>query len=300
MVDLLTKFEIGHCKECHIYSYKGKEYSIEKFEKLFIHLIRIHFGLENAIIYKLDADNLYSPVKKTRINIKYQIDDNSKIIKKYFFVKIHFNFCKLCEKIKSGYYEGVFQLRNKQNPSYKILQKEVIEYVKKSKDVGINKIVEDKSGIDFYFTSQKIMQKIGTILYKKYGGELKLSKRLFSKDRQTSKEIYRICLLLRLSEFSPMDVVSFDNKYYLIKSFSKNEIFASDLITHKNRTLRLKEVELILKEAELKSAMVTKRKPHVEVLNPIDFQSTQLENIPLKIGKKVRIAIIDKKLYAVN
>ena len=94
------------------------------------------------------------------------------------------------------YYEAIIQLR-----PYK---KEVLDFVRnkiaKRKNVFISKETELKTGIDLYISSQKFARALGKKLKKSFKGELKTTRKLFSRNRQTSKDIYRVTVCFRLKQ----------------------------------------------------------------------------------------------------
>jgi len=93
---------------------------------------------------------------------------------------------------KNGYYEAKLQLRP--------YDKEILDYAKKQIDennVLISKEIKLKQGIDLYLTSRKFAVILAKKLKKVFGGETKVSKTLYSVDRLTSKNIYRVTVCFR-------------------------------------------------------------------------------------------------------
>lgn len=97
---------------------------------------------------------------------------------------------------KNQYYEGVIQLR----PS----DPEVIHFIenqirKRKGVVFISKVVKQKTGVDLYISSQRFARNLGEKLKKSFKGELKITSTIFSKNRITSREIFRATVLFRLA-----------------------------------------------------------------------------------------------------
>ena len=92
-----------------------------------------------------------------------------------------------------GYYQAIIQIRPR--------DKEILNYVRnqvrKKKGVEISKEVFHKYGIDVYVTDQKFARNLGQKLKKSFKGELKITKSIHTKDRQTSREVYRGTVLFR-------------------------------------------------------------------------------------------------------
>lgn len=93
------------------------------------------------------------------------------------------------------YFEGTLQLRNP--------NEEVINFIrnqfKNNERAWIAKEVGLKTGIDLYISSNKFLLSLGKKLKKSFKGELKTSRKLHSQNRLTSKRIYRVTVLFRLS-----------------------------------------------------------------------------------------------------
>jgi len=93
-----------------------------------------------------------------------------------------------------NYYEGILQLRNP--------NEEVVNFVrnqfKNNEKVWIAKQENLKTGIDLYISSNKFLLALGKKLKNSFKGELKTSRKLHSRNRVTSKNIYRVTVLFRL------------------------------------------------------------------------------------------------------
>ena len=93
-----------------------------------------------------------------------------------------------------GYYEGTLQLRNP--------NREVINFIrnqfKNNRKAWIAKEERLKTGIDLYISSNRFLLSLGKKLKKSFKGELKVSRKLHSRDRITSKNVYRMTVLFRL------------------------------------------------------------------------------------------------------
>tara|TARA_Y100000310_G_scaffold345198_1_gene462593 strand:- start:4134 stop:4490 length:357 start_codon:yes stop_codon:yes gene_type:complete len=94
------------------------------------------------------------------------------------------------------YWEAKIQLR----PFDEELIKYVIKEINNSDRVRIAKLKKIKTGVDIYVSSRKFATSLGKKLKKRFkGGKLLVTKKLFSRNRQTSKNIYRVTVLFRLN-----------------------------------------------------------------------------------------------------
>ncbi len=95
-------------------------------------------------------------------------------------------------------YQAILQLRP--------YDEEVVEYVmdelKLRGNVFITKIVELKKdmGIDLYLTSQNFAKTLSNMLKRRFKGETKITRSLYSVSKETNKKIYRLTVLFRLNK----------------------------------------------------------------------------------------------------
>ncbi|MBW2967843.1 hypothetical protein KY362_05135 [Candidatus Woesearchaeota archaeon] len=118
---------------------------------------------------------------------------------------IDFTYCPNCSKKGTEYFEGVLQLRD--------IDQDVEDYVRSEiaaneKDgVFLVKERKLKNGYDFKLTSNKFIRALGKRLVARFTGELSESAKLFTRNKQTSKDVFRINVLFRQRHFKVGDVV---------------------------------------------------------------------------------------------
>ena len=189
------------------------------------------------------------------------------------------------------YFEGILQLRN---PS-----QEIIDFIesklKKHEKFSISKIVEQKEGLDLYVSDKRYMQRLAQELQKQFGGLIKTSPQLFSRNKQTSKDIFRVNTCIRFYDFSKNDVVRITNKYVRITNIRK-KISGINIETNKRVSFGITDDIKVLKKYE---TTVCKIKPDIEVLHPETYQNIKIENkAKVKMGEKVKV-VIDGKVFIV-
>lgn len=100
----------------------------------------------------------------------------------------------------SNYYEAILQLRP--------YDKKVMDYIEnqimKNPNMFVSKAEELKSGIDLYFTDQKLTLALARKLKHVFKGEIKISKKLHTLERTNSKRVYRVTILFRLNRLCPI------------------------------------------------------------------------------------------------
>ena len=93
-------------------------------------------------------------------------------------------------------FQGKLQLRPFKEEIYKF----VLKQVKHRSDCFITKEVQQKSGLDIYLTSNHFLMALGKRLKKSFKGTIKLSRTLHTRDKQTSKPLYRVTVCFRLED----------------------------------------------------------------------------------------------------
>jgi len=108
--------------------------------------------------------------------------------------QIKFSTCNNCKKLRGNYYEAKLQIRPKNEKVLKFVD----NYCKTKKNLFISKIEEYKHGWDVYLSEQKEARNLGNVLKKKFGGEVKESKKIFG--RKDGRDVYRATIVVRLEK----------------------------------------------------------------------------------------------------
>jgi NMD protein affecting ribosome stability and mRNA decay len=204
--------------------------------------------------------------------------------------------CDKCGKKNTEYFEGVFQLRN---PSEKLLQFLDEEFYNAEKErIFVTKYQKLKNGYDYYITSKKFVVKLAHLLQEKFGGVVKVSEQHFSRDSQTSKDIFRVNAFFMQSPVSKGDIIIYEDKVAKVTALGKN-IFAKELGTDNKIKL---EHESEIKKLEPKETTVVKIYPNKEALDPETFQAMELVTKIKKLKEDMKIRVVKHKnlLYQVN
>lgn len=207
--------------------------------------------------------------------------------------------CEKCEKKNTQYFQGILQIRYTKDKESKVVEDvaDVVEMAKQ-KRVFVTKIVEQKRGVDLYLTSQRYLQVLAKKLQSKWGGILKLTSTLHTRNKQTSKDLYRVTALLTLYEFTKGSVIRQNGKLYHIKSLGK-DIKAVDMKINKTKTISVEDYE-VLQQSTTRVIML---KPNVEIMDPETYEPVPLRNPKetlkgLTINKKVNV-VYDKGWWLV-
>jgi NMD protein affecting ribosome stability and mRNA decay len=138
---------------------------------------------------------------------------------------------------RKDYFEAVVQLRNVTPEATRLAFKEL-----QQRKVTISKEEELKNGVDLYVDNKVAAKNLVYHLQKKVGGLVKLSPTLFSRNRQTGKEIYRLTTLFKQFPYKRGEEFDFGGKTYTVLSSNK-EVIVQDKETKKKRHIRFTELE---------------------------------------------------------
>lgn len=113
----------------------------------------------------------------------------------------------------TDYFEGVLQLRSPTPEVVAFIQKEIQDHGK----VKISNIEYVNEGMDLYLTDQRFIKSVGKRLHDRFLGHLKSSSRLFTRNKQTSKDVHRVTVFFQVATFKPGDKVSIRGMQAIIK-----------------------------------------------------------------------------------
>lgn len=216
------------------------------------------------------------PKSKTVINATVYLDDQELVLP----IKLSYRQCDYGQKEKTQYFEGILQIQNPYDEVYEYIEHEMKKV--SHKGVFITKTIDTKLGVDLFMTNKTQMRLLGQKLVNKFGGELVLNPQLFSHNHETSKDIYRLNVLVKIAPFRVGDVISFDRfssrGKILKKEFLKvtrvgRLIHGIDLEQNKSDAFEIKYASDI-KIIPTHTSSVVATSPDLLVLDPETFQET--------------------------
>ena len=278
---------------------RGKWTKFSDLRKLSEKLVKNNVKEDAVLIEGLETfENLLSkPGLKRDIMFKVQT-------KEYEFelpVHVEVTYSPYIGKIGGTYYEGILQLRN--------ARADVKEYVKNyieknaSRKVFVNKIVDVKDSVDYYFLAKKHMIPLGLKIIRNFGGVMDSNSQVFSRNSMTSKDIFRVNVLVIVPLFSEKDVVVIEEKP--IKVTRLNKIISGiNLMTGKKYTFKMTSdnINLIKPLKKFKAQLIT-LVPQLEVIDPETYQNVSIKNTLNRkpvLGQNLNCVRHNSVLYLVN
>jgi NMD protein affecting ribosome stability and mRNA decay len=146
-------------------------------------------------------------------------------------INIKYKFCKNCEKIRTGGFISILQLRVSKESQFDLIQESLMKiqpYVEslfnKDKRQFISKITDQKNGVDLYLSTNELLNYIISFLRGKYHFLLKRTKKLVGRDSQKGKNVYRLKALVKFLPFSIEDQIKIDDNVYNVDTILKNRV----------------------------------------------------------------------------
>ncbi len=198
----------------------------------------------------------------------------------------------------SQYYQSILQLRNPDDEVETFVYQRIM--ASSHKGISLSKIKKVRNGIDYYLSSNTFAIHLGRELERKFGGYLKVSEKLHSKDRQTSKDLYRVNVFYKPLSVRIGDVVRHEGSVIRITGIGK-KISGIDIATGKKQLIGFRKGEP--ESLEIEATTVTKIYPSIEVISPETYESIRLEGAKgrnLSIGEKVKVSVDRGKAYLVK
>ncbi len=135
------------------------------------------------------------------------------------------------------YFEGILQLRNIGNEVVEFAVKEI----EKNENANIAKVSKVTNGVDIYLSPQKLLRSLGNKLQYHFGGQLTVSRKLHTRSKVTSKDLYRVNVLFRIPTFKKGDIIEYKGDKIKIISIHK-KVFAKDIKTGKKLNISFKDL----------------------------------------------------------
>ncbi len=149
--------------------------------------------------------------------------------------------CPVCSKNHGQAYNGILQLRNPTDEILRFIEDEIFKEHEKGNYCIKTNIV--RNGVDYYLAKSQFVRSLGKKLLQIFGGEFLETAKLVTKNRQTSKDLYRTTVLFRYPCFKKGDIVSYKGRDVKIINFAK-KVYVLDLKTNKKENVRYEYIKL--------------------------------------------------------
>ena len=303
--------DILSCTACSAYKYKNTWFSESLDEAIKRHILET-FQISNEL-KKVQLKTEYDEKKKNiACNVEFSgfLEDQKITEQHNLIVRIRKTNCDVCSKQFGGYFEAVLQLRaEKRSPSQKelkIIREKVEDLVENYRAKGnrglfITDTIEERGGLDFYFSEKGSAYNIAKKIQESHGGEIKQSSS--NAGMKDSRQIFRMTYLVRLPAYRKDDFILYSNSFYYISSISKNKVHVFELKTWSERVFDGKELQKasILGGSELVKEMifVSQSKDEVQVMDPNNYKTFDVRK-PKSVSfnqKMINVVISEDQIF---
>jgi len=213
------------CAQCKKHVHRGKWVKTEDLDEAIYDLIEQRFKSAKKV-------ELYVPDHKPNAGVFF--DSEALIDNQIVPIKVEYTVCRNCSKMVGQAFNGVLQLRN---PT-----KEIEDFVKKTLDkvalkgIFCTKESRQKNGIDYRLTDGGYTRRIGKLLQDTFGGELNVTARLITRDKQTQKDLYRVTAMFRVPKYKKGDILNYKGNDVKVLNMT-NKVYVQNLKTKKKEQI---------------------------------------------------------------
>jgi len=212
----IEEFEQLICSDCGRFFSKGTWHSYTNLSVTILKALRpfidkqltkpIHYELEfdDDTLFEMEDPLFYENhfVKNKYRCVAFMLTEDYEV---EIPILVRQNQCPGCSKKDGEYFQSILQVRNATDEIVLELESLLAQFEKKN--VHANKMIKQKTGVDLYMTDQAGTKSIAQKLQQKFGGEFSIHPQIFSRDKQTSKDVYRLTVLYRAPKFIIGDVI---------------------------------------------------------------------------------------------
>jgi nonsense-mediated mRNA decay protein 3 len=205
-------------------------------------------------------------------------------------VKVTLELCKDCSKRAGGYFEAILQLRGRADLVTSGAD-EFLDILSEDQKAHITSLKKLKEGTDIYFASTQVAKKSARQIMDKFGGTIKESAHLHGVDK-SGKNVYRVNISLRLSNFMENDVISFEGSVYQVLGFGGRRASLFDLKSRNKRSITFKSLEGAkrLEGAVIKAVVLEAIPGRIQVMETKNYNTLEFYlDVPLKAEDEVSI-----------
>ncbi|AIU69919.1 Nonsense-mediated mRNA decay NMD3 like protein [Thermococcus eurythermalis] len=204
--------------------------------------------------------------------------------------------CPRCQKFLGGYFEAILQVRAEDRPLTeeerkaigKLVEQKVDEIMRRDRMGFIQDTIEKEEGLDFYMGSTSSARKIAQAIKERFGGTISEAYELVGIDRQTSKEVYRTSVSVRIPKFRRGDIVA-DRKgnVYEVERVDGKGLTLRNLENWESehfdwKTAKREAIDTV--EHEDSEAMVTSMSPReVQLMDMESYETYELNRPPFEV-----------------
>ncbi|MCD6373635.1 MAG: Nonsense-mediated mRNA decay NMD3 like protein [Thermococcus sp.] len=252
---------------------------------------------------------IYEVRVKARLHeLQHELHDETRHVTVY----VRQTVCPRCQKFLGGYFEAILQVRAEGRPLAederkaigKLVEEKVDEIMRRDRMGFIQDTIEKEEGLDFYMGSTSSARKLAQAIKERFGGTISEAYELVGVDRQTSKEVHRASVSIRIPKFRKGDIVE-DRRgnVYTVEGVDGKGMTLTNLVTRETerrdwKTVKREGIDSV--ESEKREAMVTSITPtEVQLMDMETYETYELERpgIELREGEIYHMVEVKGRRY---
>lgn len=271
------------------YFFRGKWTKFEDLKKVTKTVIKKTLNKNIEVVEGLES--YHDLLQKTGMKKDYEviiiISDNKYTIP----ISVEVTTSPSFSKVGTDYFEGILQVRNMTKDAKAFVN----ELIKNTEGLYVNKVVEKEESADYYFVKKKYIGRIAEKIVNEYGAKADFNAQLFTQDKQTSKELYRLNVAVHIPPFRKGDVLLIKEDLILVTSTGKKN---TGLELKKKKNLAFKydpEQNHEYKIIPQQKTKIINTHP-ATVLSKESYEAIEVEN-PKKISVEIdqNVTIVEHK-----
>ncbi|MFA4640056.1 60S ribosomal export protein NMD3 [Pyrococcus kukulkanii] len=282
---------------------------LEKVEQIPVGKALVAFRVLDYHIEHFPAIIVYEVRAKAKIH-ELQVEPHDETVITTVYVRQ--TVCPRCQKFLAGYYEAILQVRvedreftkEEREEITKLVQEKVDEIMQRDRMGFIQDTIEKEEGIDFYMGSTSAARKLANAIRERYGGVISEAYELVGLDRQTSKEVYRTSVTIRLPKFRKGDVVEDRHgRVYRVESVDGKGMRLKNLETWESdhfdwKTIKREKIDLVEHE-ERKALLMGQTPTEAQFMDMETYETFEVRKPKEKLedGEVYKIVRVKGRLY---
>ncbi|WP_456366262.1 60S ribosomal export protein NMD3 [Thermococcus sp.] len=233
-------------------------------------------------------------VKARTHELQRELHDETKRVTVY----VRQTVCPRCQKFLGGYFEAILQVRAEGRPLNEeerkaigeLVEEKVDEIMRRDRMGFIQDTIEKEEGLDFYMGSTSSARKLAQAIKERFGGTISEAYELVGTDRQTSREVYRTSVSVRIPKFRRGDIVADrEGNVYEVTDVGGRGISLRNLSTgreeHRDWKSARREGIDTVEHAESEAMVTSVGRDEVQMMDMESYQTYEVEKPPVELNE---------------
>ncbi|MFX1563959.1 MAG: NMD3-related protein [Promethearchaeota archaeon] len=242
-----------------------------------------------------------SRVKEIRVEVTAHAQKTTFTESKIISLLISPELCDTCRRVSGGYFEGVLQVRASTGKLTKEQEETIVTFMnERLADLGTPsgaiKLTYSRGGIDFRFISSRLCRSLAKQLATHFGLLLGVSSKVVGRTRD-GKVQTRQTHVVRYPPFTVGDVLTYENRIYLVSGIRNGNYVLIDLESGHRQTHSPKELSLFegksLNDEIFEYQVISKTPEFFQLMSQSDYTiyDIQIPPFPLEVGTTIRAVL---------